>query len=86
MPPEPGATAPDLFEDARHRLSLAEGAALLGGFALPVEAPLLAALEAVVAEAPFRRMVTPGLSSAMKRLCMAAPTRSIPVRISGSYT
>ena len=58
MPPEPGATAPDLFEDARHCLSLAEGASLLGGFALPVEAPLLAALEAVVAEAPFRRMVT----------------------------
>ena len=63
MPPEPAATAPDLFEDARHRLTLAEGAALLGGFALPVEAPLLAALEAVVAEAPFRRMVTPGGST-----------------------
>lgn len=63
MPPEPAATAPDLFEDARHCLSLAEGATLLGGFAMPVEAQLLAALEAVVAEAPFRRMVRPGGST-----------------------
>ena len=39
---------------------LAEGAVLLGGFALPMEAPLLAALDAVTAEAPFRHMVTPG--------------------------
>ncbi len=63
MPPEPGAIAPDLFGEARHRLTLAEGAVLLGGFALPVEAPLLAAFQAVVAAAPFRRMVTPGGST-----------------------
>jgi DNA oxidative demethylase len=63
MPPEPGAIAPDLFGEARHRLTLAEGAVLLGGFALPVEAPLLAALDAVAAAAPFRHMVTPGGST-----------------------
>lgn len=51
---------PDLFEEARRDPRLADGAVLLGGFALPVEAPLLAALDAVEAEAPFRRMVTPG--------------------------
>lgn len=33
---------------------------LLGGFALSVEKPLLAALAAVAKAAPFRRMVTPG--------------------------
>ena len=33
---------------------------LLPGFALPDEVALLAALEAVAAEAPFRNMVTPG--------------------------
>jgi alkylated DNA repair protein (DNA oxidative demethylase) len=63
MPPEPAASSPDLFEDARRHLSLAEGAVLLGGFALPAEAPLLAAIEAVAAEAPFRRMITPGGST-----------------------
>lgn len=51
---------PDLFEEARRDLPLTEGAALLGGFALPVAGTLLAALDAVVAEAPFRHMVTPG--------------------------
>lgn len=51
---------PDLFEEMRRDLSLTEGAMLLGGFALPMEAPLLAALASVVAEAPFRHMVTPG--------------------------
>lgn len=51
---------PDLFAEVRRDPPLAEGALLLGGFALPMEAPLLAALAAVVAEAPFRHMVTPG--------------------------
>jgi len=51
---------PDLFEEARRDLPLADGAVLLGGFAEPVEAPLLAALGQVVAAAPFRRMITPG--------------------------
>ena len=50
----------DLFEDVRRDLPLTKGAVLLGGFALPMEAPLLAALASVVAEAPFRHMVTPG--------------------------
>jgi alkylated DNA repair protein (DNA oxidative demethylase) len=63
MPSEPGAIAPDLFGEGRHCLVLAEGALLLGGFALPVEAPLLAAFQAVVAAAPLRRMVTPGGST-----------------------
>ena len=51
---------PDLFEGVRQDLPLAEGAVLLGGFALPVEASLLTALAVVVADAPFRHMVTPG--------------------------
>jgi len=51
---------PDLFDEVRRDLPLAEGAVLLGGFALPMEAPLLAALDAVTAKAPFRHMVTPG--------------------------
>jgi DNA oxidative demethylase len=54
------AMMPDLFEEPQRRLALSEGAVLLGGFATPVEAPLLAALDAVAAEAPFRHMVTPG--------------------------
>ena len=51
---------PDLFEATQRDLPLAEGAMLLGGFARPVAGKLLAALDAVVAEAPFRHMVTPG--------------------------
>lgn len=39
---------------------LAEQAWLLAGFALPCEADLLAAVEEVVAEAPFRRLTTVG--------------------------
>jgi alkylated DNA repair protein (DNA oxidative demethylase) len=54
------ATIPDLFEQTRYNLALSEGASLLSGFALPVERLLLAALDAVVAEAPFRHMITPG--------------------------
>lgn len=42
------------------REAMAEGAVLLRGFALPAEAEILAALETVVAAAPFRHMVTPG--------------------------
>lgn len=36
------------------------GAVLLRGAALPVEAPILEAMQSVVASAPFRHMVTPG--------------------------
>ncbi len=51
----------DLFEPlAPPREAMAEGAVLLRGLALPFEAALLAALDAVVAAAPFRHMVTPG--------------------------
>jgi DNA oxidative demethylase len=39
---------------------MAEGAVLLRGFAKPVEADLIGALHDVVAQAPFRHMVTPG--------------------------
>jgi alkylated DNA repair protein (DNA oxidative demethylase) len=41
-------------------LELAPGAALLRGFALPVEAELRAAVARVAAAAPFRNMKTPG--------------------------
>lgn len=51
---------PDLFETAPHDLALADGAVLLGGFAIPIETPLIAALDQVVAAASFRWMVTPG--------------------------
>jgi alkylated DNA repair protein (DNA oxidative demethylase) len=54
----------DLFEsvpDVRpSQETMAEGAVLLRGFAKPVEADLIAALLDVVAQAPFRHMVTPG--------------------------
>jgi alkylated DNA repair protein (DNA oxidative demethylase) len=42
------------------REEVGPGAVLLRGRALPVEGPVLAALDAVVAQAPFRHMVTPG--------------------------
>jgi len=39
---------------------MAEGAVLLRGFAIPVETDLIAALRAIVEQAPFRHMMTPG--------------------------
>ncbi|MGF6177080.1 DNA oxidative demethylase AlkB [Ensifer sp. 4252] len=42
------------------RESIAEGATLLRGFALSLEGQILPALRSVIAEAPFRHMVTPG--------------------------
>jgi alkylated DNA repair protein (DNA oxidative demethylase) len=39
---------------------MAEGAVLLRGFAKPFEAELIAGISEVVAQAPFRHMVTPG--------------------------
>lgn len=51
---------PDLFERMPRYLPLAKGAVLLDGFAESVEAPLLTALDRVVAVVPFRHMVTPG--------------------------
>src|SRR5258708_38439762 len=39
---------------------MAEGAVVLRGFVKPIEADLVADLRAVVEQAPFRHMVTPG--------------------------
>ena len=54
----------DLFEavpDVRpSREAMAEGAVLLRGFARPFEAELLPALRAIVKQAPFRHLITPG--------------------------
>jgi alkylated DNA repair protein (DNA oxidative demethylase) len=54
----------DLFEAVGEvgpsREAMADGAVLLRGFAKPVEHDLIAALQAITAQAPFRRMFTPG--------------------------
>ena len=54
----------DLFEsvpDVRPPLeAMAEGAVLLRGFVGALECPLIAVLRDIVAQAPFRHMVTPG--------------------------
>ena len=54
----------DLFEaipDVRpSREAMAEGAVLLRGFAWAFEAELLPALRAIVKQAPFRHLITPG--------------------------
>ena len=49
----------DLF-DLEATQKLQDGAVLLRGRALPVEESLLAAIDRIAAQAPFRRMVTPG--------------------------
>jgi alkylated DNA repair protein (DNA oxidative demethylase) len=49
----------DLF-DLQARQMLREGAVLLRGRARPVEKSLLAAVDRITAQAPFRRMMTPG--------------------------
>jgi DNA oxidative demethylase len=54
----------DLFESldalGPAREQLAEGAVLLRGFARPQQHELIAAVEAVTAQAPFRHLITPG--------------------------
>jgi alkylated DNA repair protein (DNA oxidative demethylase) len=54
----------DLFEsvaDVRpSREAMADGAVLLRGFARPFEAELLPALRAILKQAPFRHLITPG--------------------------
>lgn len=52
----------DLFDAIEQdgREPMGDGAVLLRGFALSVEEELLAALDAIIARAPFRHMVTPG--------------------------
>ncbi len=42
------------------REAMADGAVLLRGFVKPFESELIAALREIVAQAPFRRMFTPG--------------------------
>jgi DNA oxidative demethylase len=42
------------------REELSSGAAILRGFALPTDTALIAALQDMTAESPFRHMVTPG--------------------------
>ncbi|MDP1838325.1 MAG: DNA oxidative demethylase AlkB [Reyranella sp.] len=49
-----------LFDPDGGMEALAPGAVLLRGQALAIDAELLAAIDAVVAKAPFRHMVTPG--------------------------
>src|SRR5580704_7806984 len=49
----------DLF-DLEARQKLQDGAVLLRGRALPVDKALLAAIDRISAQAPFRRMTTPG--------------------------
>ncbi|MGE0717839.1 MAG: DNA oxidative demethylase AlkB [Alphaproteobacteria bacterium] len=51
----------DLFEHlAPAKEHMADGAVLLRGAALPFESALLAAVDAIAAVSPFRRMMTPG--------------------------
>ena len=50
---------PDLF-DRETTQTLQTGAVLLRGRALPVDEALLAAISHIAAQAPFRRMTTPG--------------------------
>lgn len=64
----------DLFDDLPSiyppQLELAPGAVLLRGFVKNIDKELLAAVDKVVAKAPFRRMITPGgyrMSVAMTR-------------------
>lgn len=52
----------DLFETAAHALQqrIADGAMLLHGFAMPFERDLIASIGAILEQAPFRQMFTPG--------------------------
>ena len=54
----------DLFErvadDRPTQEAMAEGAVLLHGFVKPFESDVIAAVQDIIAEAPFRHMVTPG--------------------------
>jgi alkylated DNA repair protein (DNA oxidative demethylase) len=53
----------DLFDGAEAlpaREAIADGAMLLRGFARPIQHDLLAAIDSLTAQAPFRHMMTPG--------------------------
>jgi DNA oxidative demethylase len=64
MPNERAPLTGDLFETAAHagpvQQRIADGAMLLHGFATPFEGDLIAAIGAILAQAPFRQMFTPG--------------------------
>jgi alkylated DNA repair protein (DNA oxidative demethylase) len=64
MPSEYAPLTADLFESVADlrpsQVQIEEGAVLLRGFASPVEEDLVAALRDIVAQAPFRHMMTPG--------------------------
>jgi DNA oxidative demethylase len=54
----------DLFESTTHagqlQQRIADGAMLLHGFAMPFEGDLIASIAAILEQAPFRQMFTPG--------------------------
>jgi len=50
----------NLIESEPRDVQLAPGAMLLAGFARPLETPLIEAVKAIIARAPFRHLVTPG--------------------------
>jgi alkylated DNA repair protein (DNA oxidative demethylase) len=60
--PNKGAMTMPLFDGAKETCdrTLGVDTAVLRGLALPTESALLTALEAIVLDAPFRHMVTPG--------------------------
>ncbi len=62
MKSAPGDTAPKLFWSGPEEeiVSLGLGAVLLRGFALAEASLLLAAVQHIAAQAPFRQMITPG--------------------------
>lgn len=49
-----------IIESEPRDVQLAPGAMLLAGFARPIEAPLIEAVTAIIARAPFRHLITPG--------------------------
>lgn len=61
MTPHETMTLPlDLSDAVSRDVALDEGAMVLGGFARPIDRPLIDALAAVERDAPFRHLVTPG--------------------------
>jgi alkylated DNA repair protein (DNA oxidative demethylase) len=60
MPRNATAMTPDLFEEEMRNTPLAEGAVVLRGFVLSMEAALVGGLNRVLAAAPLRHMTTPG--------------------------
>src|SRR5689334_19270418 len=59
MSPETVAPSLGLSEPGPRTVALGAGAVLLGGFAVAMEAELLAGVNGVLGSSPFRHMVTP---------------------------